>query len=64
MFFYSIFIFVVRENFLIEGLGNGIIGDFVVMNIICGCDYGLLGYIEFVKVCVGLYIGNFGIYVV
>lgn len=48
IFFYSNFVIIIMENFVIEGLiFDGIVGDFIVINIERGWDYGLLFYVNF-----------------
>ena len=48
-----------RENLIIEGPGNGIIGDLVAINMQRGRDHGIPGYVKFVRACGGPYITSF-----
>lgn len=54
-----IFTAAVRENLIIEGPGNGIIGDLVAINMQRGRDHGIPGYVKFVLACGGPFITSF-----
>ena len=57
--FHRIFTAAVRENLIIEGPGNGIIGDLVAINMQRGRDHGIPGYVKFVLACGGPFITSF-----
>ena len=51
MFFRSIFSPAVRERLILEGPGDGLLGDLTAINLQRGRDHGLPPYVKFVEAC-------------